>query len=102
MVADRGENLSAGQRQLFCLARALLRKPRLLLLDEATASVDAESDALIQKTIRFAFSGATVFTVAHRLLTVADSDRVLVLDQGSVKEFAPPAELLTDQQSIFA
>jgi len=100
-ISDRGESLSAGQRQLVCLARALLRQPRLLMLDEATASVDVQSDAMIQNAIRAGFGGATVITIAHRLLTIADSDRILVMDQGAAKEFAAPSALLADPQSDF-
>ena len=101
-VTDRGECLSAGQRQLVCLARALLRRPRVLLLDEATAFVDAETDMMIQRTVHSVFKLATVITVAHRLLTIADSKRVLVLDKGKVKELAAPQALLEDESSLFA
>jgi len=95
-VAEGGENLSVGQRQLVCLARALLRKSKILVLDEATAAVDLETDELIQQTIRREFADRTVFTIAHRLNTIMDYDRVLVLDNGSVIEFDSPANLLKD------
>lgn len=100
-VAEGGENLSIGQRQLVCLARALLRKTKVLILDEATAAVDLETDDLIQKTIRQQFSDCTVLTIAHRLNTILDSDRVLVLDAGVVAEFESPKRLLDDGGSIF-
>uniref|UniRef100_A0A6A7G4Z9 ABC transporter n=2 Tax=Hirondellea gigas TaxID=1518452 RepID=A0A6A7G4Z9_9CRUS len=100
-IAEGGENLSVGQRQLVCLARALLRKTRILVLDEATAAVDLETDALIQITIREQFASCTVITIAHRLNTIMDNSRVMVLDRGEVKEFAPPAELLQNKKSLF-
>lgn len=93
-VAEGGGNLSVGERQLCCIARALLRKPKLLVLDEATASIDGASDARIQDMIRANFQGATVLTIAHRLHTIADYDRVLVLADGAVAEFDAPAALL--------
>ncbi|XP_028651533.1 canalicular multispecific organic anion transporter 1 [Erpetoichthys calabaricus] len=93
-VTEGGENLSVGQRQLVCLARALLRKSKILILDEATAAVDLETDNLIQSTIRTQFSHCTVLTIAHRLHTVMDSSRVMVLNEGRIVEFDSPSVLL--------
>lgn len=100
-IAEGGENLSVGQRQLVCLARALLRKSKILVLDEATAAVDLETDELIQQTIRREFADRTVFTIAHRLNTIMDYDRVLVLDSGSIAEFDSPSNLLS-RNGLFA
>ncbi|XP_053094677.1 ATP-binding cassette sub-family C member 3 isoform X5 [Pangasianodon hypophthalmus] len=97
---EGGENLSVGQRQLVCLARALLRKTRILILDEATAAIDLETDDLIQSTIRTQFEDCTVFTIAHRLNTIMDYTRVLVLDKGQIAEFDTPANLIA-QKGIF-
>ncbi|KAG0343296.1 hypothetical protein BG000_000015 [Podila horticola] len=101
MVLEQGENFSVGQRQLICLARALLRKTSLLVLDEATAAIDLETDALVQKIIRQKFCDCTILTIAHRINTVMDSNRIMVLDQGQVAEFDTPANLLADPRSIF-
>ncbi|KAF9142605.1 hypothetical protein BGX30_002584 [Mortierella sp. GBA39] len=101
-VSQGGENFSVGQRSLICLARALLRKTKILILDEATAAVDVETDELIQKTIRKEFKDRTILTIAHRIKTVMDSDKILVLDQGRMKEFAAPGELLERRkESLF-
>lgn len=96
-ISDGGANFSLGQRQLICLGRALLRKNKILVLDEATASVDYETDTLIQKTINSEFSNCTVLTIAHRLHTVINADRILVMDNGSMVEFGHPHELLKDE-----
>lgn len=93
-VTEGGDNLSVGQRQLVCLARALLRKSKVLVLDEATAAVDLETDELIQQTIRREFADRTVITIAHRLNTIMDYDRVLVLDSGAIVELDSPSNLL--------
>ncbi|XP_061394480.1 multidrug resistance-associated protein 1 isoform X4 [Musca vetustissima] len=100
-ITEGGENLSVGQRQLVCLARALLRKTKVLILDEATAAVDLETDDLIQKTIRSEFADCTILTIAHRLNTIMDSDKVIVLDKGEIAEFDSPANLLNNPQSAF-
>lgn len=100
-VTEGGENLSVGQRQLLCMARALLRRSRVLVLDEATASTDVASDAIIQRRLR-ALTGVTQLTIAHRINTIIDSDKILVLDGGRVVEFGPPAALRADPESAFA
>uniref|UniRef100_A0A670YYE1 Multidrug resistance-associated protein 1 n=1 Tax=Pseudonaja textilis TaxID=8673 RepID=A0A670YYE1_PSETE len=92
--SEGGENLSVGQRQLVCLARALLRKSKILVLDEATAAVDLETDSLIQSTIRTQFEGCTVLTIAHRLNTIMDYTRVIVLEKGRIVECGAPADLI--------
>uniref|UniRef100_A0A8C8HV47 ATP-binding cassette, sub-family C (CFTR/MRP), member 2 n=1 Tax=Oncorhynchus tshawytscha TaxID=74940 RepID=A0A8C8HV47_ONCTS len=101
-VSEGGENLSIGQRQLLCLARALLRKSRILILDEATAAVDLETDSLIQKTIRREFSYCTVLTIAHRLHSILDSSRVMVLDAGKIVEFDSPSTLFNKQGHFYS
>ncbi len=101
-IAENGENLSVGQRQLLCLARALLKKNKILVLDEATANIDLETDALVQKCIRKDFAGCTILTIAHRLNTVIDYDKILVLDAGRVVEFDSPHALLSQSHTQFS
>ncbi|KAG0069645.1 hypothetical protein BGZ89_002459 [Linnemannia elongata] len=101
-VTEFGENLSVGQRQLLCLARAMLTRARVIIMDEATASVDVATDVMLQKAIRVDFAQSTVLTIAHRLNTVIDYSRVLVLDHGEIKEFDTPANLLSRPDSVFS
>uniref|UniRef100_A0A3Q1JDU2 Uncharacterized protein n=1 Tax=Anabas testudineus TaxID=64144 RepID=A0A3Q1JDU2_ANATE len=100
-VGERGKSFSVGQRQLLCLARALLTQAKVLCIDEATASVDQKTDQLLQQTIREKFQGKTVLTIAHRINTIMDSDRVLVMRAGKVVEFDTPAALCQTDHSIF-
>ena len=101
-ISEGGANFSMGQRQLICLARALLRKTKILILDEATASVDLDTDAMIQTTIRESFAECTVLTIAHRLKTILDSTRIAVLSEGKLEEMGAPEDLLADSNSAFS
>ena len=94
LVAEGGSNFSVGQRQLFCIARALLRQSKILMLDEATASIDRDTDRLIQSMIRESFTNVTTMVIAHRLNTIMDFDRILVFDDGKIVEFDTPLNLL--------
>ncbi|KEH17986.1 multidrug resistance protein ABC transporter family protein [Medicago truncatula] len=100
-VVENGDNWSAGQRQLFCLGRALLKKSSILVLDEATASVDSATDGVIQDIICQQFNNRTVVTIAHRIHTVIDSDLVLVLSDGRIAEYDEPSKLLEREDSFF-
>ncbi|GMF41051.1 unnamed protein product [Phytophthora fragariaefolia] len=102
-VAEKGENLSVGQRQLLCIARALIRDSKVIVMDEATANVDQESDKLIQQTMKESFGGGdcTVLCIAHRIETIMDSDKILVLDGGEVVEYDTPSALLQLKDGIF-
>uniref|UniRef100_A0A1D1YTJ4 ABC transporter C family member 4 n=1 Tax=Anthurium amnicola TaxID=1678845 RepID=A0A1D1YTJ4_9ARAE len=100
LVVDNGDNWSVGQRQLLCLGRVMLKRSRILFMDEATASVDSQTDAVIQKIIREDFASCTIITIAHRIPTVMDCDRVLVIDAGLAKEFDKPSNLI-QRPSLF-
>ena len=100
-VAEGGDNFSTGQRQLICIARALLRTPKILVLDEATASIDNETDNMIQAMVRVNFKECTVLTIAHRLNTIIDSDRIMVMDAGLLAEIGSPVELLANEGGPF-
>jgi ATP-binding cassette subfamily C (CFTR/MRP) protein 1 len=101
MVQSGGENFSLGQRQLLCLARALLRRSKILVLDEATSSTDAVTDGKIQETLRVSFKDSTLFTIAHRLGSLLDYDKIIVLDAGRIVESGPPRDLISTQGSLF-
>ncbi|KAI3496851.1 hypothetical protein L1887_39229 [Cichorium endivia] len=101
-VTENGENWSMGQRQLVCLGRVLLKKSKILVLDEATASVDTATDNMIQKTLREHFSDSTVITIAHRITSVVNSDMVLVLNNGLIEEFDSPTKLLEEKLSSYS
>ncbi|XP_036361692.1 multidrug resistance-associated protein 4 isoform X2 [Octopus sinensis] len=100
-ICEGGSNLSVGQRQLVCLARAVLRENKILIIDEATANVDLRTDALIQNTIRDKFRQCTVLTIAHRLVTIMDSDRVMVLEEGRIVQFDMPYNLIKSKEGYF-
>lgn len=100
-VSESGSNFSIGQKQLICLARAIVKNNRILVMDEATANVDPYTDGLIQKTIRRKFADCTVITIAHRLHTVMDSDRIMVVEAGEVVEFDRPYNLLQKTDKLF-
>lgn len=97
-----GDRLSMGERQLFCFCRAILKKSKVVVLDEPTANIDVETDQMIQDMIRRVFSTSTVITIAHRLSTIMDYDMVICLEDGRVVEYANPRDLLQDPQSMFS
>jgi len=101
-VQEHGSNFSVGERQLVCLARAILRNNRVIVMDECTANVDAHTDKVIQESIRTHFASSTVITIAHRLHTIIDYDRILVLNRGEVAEFDSAANLLRNPGSMFS
>lgn len=101
LVAAGGSNFSVGQRQLVCLARAVLRKNKILVLDEATANVDPTTDSRIQDTIRQKFLNCTVLTIAHRIETIMDADKIIVMNFGKVEEYDTPFSLLEKPEGLF-
>ena len=100
-IDAKGENLSSGEKQLICICRAILRRNKIVLMDEATANIDIKTEETIQKLINERFRDATVITIAHRLNTIINSDKVLVLDKGKVAEFDTPKILMEDSSTIF-
>ncbi|XP_038054473.1 ATP-binding cassette sub-family C member 9-like isoform X1 [Patiria miniata] len=101
-VSEGGENFSMGQRKLFCLARAVLRKSRILIMDEATASIDMETDNIVQRVVAEEFKDRTILSIAHRVTTILDADRILVLNEGAIAEYDTPENLLAQEDSLFA
>lgn len=101
-IKECGANFSAGERQLLCLAHALLKKNKIIVMDEATANVDCKTDQLIQETIRNKFKHCTVITIAHRLNTIIDYDRVLVMENGQAVEYDKPENLLRNDKGQFS
>lgn len=101
-VEEDGRNFSTGERQLFCLARAILRENRIVLIDEATANVDVKTDSYVQQAIRIHFRNCTVLTIAHRIDTIIDSNRIIVLDKGRVIEFEIPFLMLENENSYLS
>merc|ERR1711881_538213 len=99
---DGGDSLSSGEKQLICICRAILRRNKIVVLDEATANIDVVTEQTIQKLISEEFDGATVLTIAHRLNTIIKSDKVLVLDKGQTVEFDSPKALMNNPESTFA
>eukprot|EP00057_Strongylocentrotus_purpuratus_P008604 XP_011663078.1 PREDICTED: ATP-binding cassette sub-family C member 9 isoform X1 [Strongylocentrotus purpuratus] len=102
LVHEGGVNFSVGERQLFCLARAMLKKSRILIMDEATASIDVHTDAILQEVVATAFQKETVITIAHRVSSILDSDQIVVLSEGHVAEVGTPKSLLKRKYGIFA
>lgn len=101
-IGENGSNLSAGERQLICIVRAILRRNKIVVLDEATSNIDLITEQKIQTLIETQFKESTVITIAHRLNTIIKSDKVLVLSHGEVKEFDTPAELMKNPESEFS
>lgn len=101
LIIENGSNFSIGQRQLLCLARAIINRNQILFLDEATSNIDPQTDRLIQKSVKANFADCTVLTVAHRLQTIMDSDRVMVMENGKVVEYDSPEKLLKKKNGYF-
>ena len=101
IITENGGNISIGERQLICITRAILRKSKIIVMDEATASIDVNTENIIQKAINNLLNDSTILTIAHRIKTVLNSDRILVLDNGEVIEFDNPKTLLANKNSMF-
>ena len=101
IITENGGNISIGERQLICITRAILRKSKIIIMDEATASIDVNTENIIQKAINNLLKDSTILTIAHRIKTVLNSDRILVLDKGQVVEFDKPKFLLANKNSMF-
>ena len=100
-VAEGGTNLSVGEKQLICIARAILRKTKIIIMDEATANIDYETEEIIQKAIGEIMNDSTIITIAHRIKTIIKYDKILVLDKGVLMDFDSPEELLKKKEGIF-
>ena len=101
LIEQNGNNLSVGEKQLVCIARAILRKSKIIIMDEATANIDIKTEEKIQKALNLVFDNSTVITVAHRIKTIINYDKILVLDNGEIIEFDSPQKLLKNENSLF-
>ena len=100
-IEQGGSNLSVGEKQLICIARAILRKTKIVVMDEATANIDMKTEEKIQKALQLVLNNSTVITVAHRIKTIIDYDKILVLNNGKIEEFDTPKNLLKNEKSLF-
>ena len=101
VIKENGDNLSAGERQLICIARAMIRKNKIIIMDEITSNIDYDTEVLIQKAILTTLKDNTVITIAHRIKTILDYDRILVFDQGSIVEQGSPKDLIEQKGQFF-
>ena len=100
-IEQGGSNLSVGEKQLVCIARAIIRKTKIVIMDEATANIDMKTEEKIQKALQYVLNNSTVITVAHRIKTIIDYDKILVLDNGNIIEYDSPQNLLKNEKSLF-
>ena len=100
-IEQNGSNLSVGEKQLICIARAIIRKTKIVIMDEATANIDMSTEEKIQKALQYVLNDSTVITVAHRIKTIIEYDKILVLDNGNIIEFDTPQNLLKNEKSLF-
>ena len=101
MIEQNGNNLSVGEKQLICIARAIIRKSKIIIMDEATANIDIKTEVKIQNALQYLLDNSTVITVAHRIKTIINYDKILVMDNGEVVEFDKPNVLLNKSDSLF-